>query len=52
MVRNDLATSQQAVLSATTNEEREQHGARVDMRVGDVCKTEKEYRNVREKDGQ
>lgn len=51
-IKNDLATSQQAVLSATTNEEREHHGAGVVKNVGDLCQTEMEYRNVREKHGQ
>ena len=50
-LKNELATSQQMVRSATTDEERKQHGSVVDMKIGDSFKTEKEWRDVREKDG-
>ncbi|CAF1208606.1 unnamed protein product [Adineta steineri] len=51
IVEAELAQSQMAVRAATTDGERQQRGGVVNMKMGDVLDTHKEWRGEREKDG-
>jgi hypothetical protein len=50
--RRELEDSQTALRSATNDHERGKYGVVVNMKMGDVLASHKEWRDKREKDGQ